>query len=107
MIKAWYTLRTQPEYLPTEQLLAKKLDQPSLTDFASKAHNEESASYLKPTQSAGGHADFDQAVSSSEHHKPKNMAEGYEDKLVYKTPNSTFMVKPYNSKVNKDRKSVV
>lgn len=100
MIKAWYTLRTQPEYLPTEQLLAKKLDQPSLTDFASKAHNEESASYLKPTQSSGGHADFDQAVSSSEHHKPKNMAEGYEDKLVYKTPNSTFMVKPYNSRVN-------
>ena len=98
MIEKWYKSRISPDLLSTEDLLAKKLDENSLSKLVSRSHDEASSIHIKPSNTNDKHPEFNDAIESKKEYKPEHFDQGYENKLVYNTPNGKFMVKPYNSK---------
>lgn len=97
MIINWYKIRINPELESTDYLLNKKLDEKTLSNFVSRSHDSSSSIHFKPKNTTDNHQEFNQSIKDDKEYKPDYFDEGYENKLVYNTPNGKFMVKPYNS----------
>lgn len=98
MIKSWYTKRNSPDSLSTDSLI-KKLDDEDLTRIANYGIKSHYSQTIKPEVNLPKHEGFNKIVSSPEIHK-RDMEyddSGYEPKLIYHTPEETFMVKPYHN----------